>query len=152
MTKFREPGTYADAVTKIMGVLTPDGAAEAVGKSVGLIRRWSDPDDPTMPNIEQAEQLDRAYIEATDSPVAPLKRVYMRRVAVPSTSMLDPKKEVVEVAQAATDMCGEAWAALKDGVMTPAERRALKTKIENLLNEGEDALKALEQPAVKGAA
>lgn len=59
--KPRNYRTFEDAITTIMGELSPEGAAAAVGKSTQLIRRWSDPDDDTWPNVRQALQLSIAY-------------------------------------------------------------------------------------------
>src|SRR3546814_4951638 len=75
----RRPGTYADAITRILGNLSPELAAAAVGKSEGLVRRWSNPDDDALPSLVQAEQMDRAYAGAGCGP-APILAVNSERI------------------------------------------------------------------------
>jgi len=103
----RKPGTYAAAITRALGYLSPEIAAAAVGKSEGLVRRWSHPDDDTLPSLEQAEALDRAYVAAGHGP-APILAVYAERVSavgVPAHSPACPLERLAstlkEVGEAA---------------------------------------------------
>lgn len=58
--KPRHPRTCEHAVQKVIGILTADGAAEAVGKSRQLVYAWGDGDDDRLPNARQMLALDRA--------------------------------------------------------------------------------------------
>lgn len=62
--KTRRPGSIADALTRIIGDMTAEDAGAAIGKSANLVRKWSDPDCDTWPNVLQALELDIAYTEA----------------------------------------------------------------------------------------
>src|SRR3546814_107107 len=110
----RRPGTYADAITRILGNLSPELAAAAVGKSEGLVRRWSNPDDDALPSLVQAEQMDRAYAEAGCGP-APILAVYSERIkqaGAPVHTTADPLERLAstlkEVGEAA-----DAWRAMQ---------------------------------------
>jgi len=62
--KTRQPGSIADALTRLIGDMTAEDAGRAVGKSANLVRKWSDPDCDTWPNALQILALDIAYTEA----------------------------------------------------------------------------------------
>ena len=62
--KTRQPGSIADALTRLIGDMTAEDAGEAVGKSANLVRKWSDPDCDVWPNALQILALDIAYTEA----------------------------------------------------------------------------------------
>lgn len=62
--KRRDPGTFKSALTHIVSRLGAKRAADAVGRSQSLVRKWADPDETSLPNLEQAALLDRAYVEA----------------------------------------------------------------------------------------
>jgi hypothetical protein len=64
VTKPRIPHTWHDAVARIVGRLTAEVAAEAVGKSAGLVREWSDPARGKLPSLDQALALSAAYAAA----------------------------------------------------------------------------------------
>lgn len=59
--KIRQPKTFEDAITQMMGVMTAEVCAEVVGKSASLVRKWGDPDDAAVPSLMQALLLDIAY-------------------------------------------------------------------------------------------
>ena len=79
--KRRQPNTFEDALIKIMGALTPEGAGAVIGVSAGRIRAAADPDrDPASPlNVEQCLKLDAAYNAETGDGY-PLMAVYERRL------------------------------------------------------------------------
>jgi len=62
--KTRQPGSIADALTRLIGDMTAEEAGRAVGKSANLVRKWSDPDCDVWPNALQILALDIAYTEA----------------------------------------------------------------------------------------
>lgn len=79
--KRRQPNTFEDALVKIMGALTPEGAGAVIGCSAGRVRAAADPDrDPASPlNVEQCLKLDAAYNAETGDGY-PLMAVYERRL------------------------------------------------------------------------
>ena len=78
MTKLREPRTFEDAITRILGDLGAERAAEAVGKSTSMVRQWSDPDVDALPDIRKAARLDAAY--AVETGEMPIGKAYVREV------------------------------------------------------------------------
>lgn len=62
--KPRDPHTWPDAVTRILGHLQADGAARAVNKSEALVRDWADPARNQKPSLDQALALSVAYAAA----------------------------------------------------------------------------------------
>ena len=60
--KPRHPKHFSSAVTKIRNKLGEAECARLVGRSGSLIRKWADPDHASVPNLEQALELDRAYV------------------------------------------------------------------------------------------
>lgn len=63
--KPRYANNFARAVSTIRGELSEAACAEAVGRSASLIRKWADPDNPAIPNLEQALALDLLYARQT---------------------------------------------------------------------------------------
>lgn len=75
MTKLRAPGSFADAVTRVVGRITWRKAADVVGKSERTVRNWSEGDTGALPTIEEALLLDAAYLRAGGSH-APMMQAY----------------------------------------------------------------------------
>lgn len=59
--KLRRPGTFEDAITRIAGRLTADGAGAAIGRSGSLVRKAGDPDMEVSLSLQQALALDAAW-------------------------------------------------------------------------------------------
>ena len=117
MTKLREVNSVEGAIQRAIGLLTAEIVAKAVGKSVRLVRAWSDEDDDLhKPSIFQAMAVDSAMVAEGYEPE--ILRVYTRQVEAQRNRhnpkplgdrMLDLIKEigdVAEVARAATDPAG----------------------------------------------
>ena len=96
--KLRTPRRFASAVTRIKNALGDDKCAEIVDRSSSLIRKWSDPDHPSRPNLKQALALDVAYIEGGHG-APPILSMYQQRLARAVT--IESKKPAVDVALAA---------------------------------------------------
>ncbi|MDA8708138.1 hypothetical protein N9M10_02070 [Hellea sp.] len=77
--KVRPARSYERAVQQIIDAIGEQAAAEAVGRSVSLVRKWSDPDNVAMPSIKQAFALDEAFVLQTKQP-APIRAVYAHRL------------------------------------------------------------------------
>lgn len=61
MTKARIPDTFADAMTQVAGVLGWPECARIARRKERAIRKWSDPDTGTVPDLNIALALDRAF-------------------------------------------------------------------------------------------
>jgi len=77
--KIRPARSFERAVTQIIHALGEEEAAKAVKRSTSLIRKWSDPDNPALPSIQQALDLDKAFVRTMKEP-APLHAVYLHRL------------------------------------------------------------------------
>lgn len=79
--KQRQPNTIEDAIMRISGELSPDGAAAVIERSRGRIYAAADRDRENFSplNIEQCIKLDAAFNEATGQGF-PLLEVYRRQV------------------------------------------------------------------------
>lgn len=78
--KLRAPKRFATAITRIKNALGEDACALAIGRSVSLVRKWSDPDHLSRPNLPQAVALDVAYVEAGHGE-PPILSMYQARLA-----------------------------------------------------------------------
>lgn len=61
--KHRTPLSFEDALIKVLGAVTRQAAAEAVGKSSTMVYRWADPDSPSEPSVAECVALDLLYVE-----------------------------------------------------------------------------------------
>jgi hypothetical protein len=77
--KMRPARSFERAITQIISALGEETAANTVGRSASLVRKWSDPDNSAMPSIEQALALDRAFVKMKLEP-APIHAVYLHRL------------------------------------------------------------------------
>lgn len=143
MTKLRKPGTVEDAITRIMGDLTPPVAAQAVAKSTDLLRRWSNDTLPERPNIEQCMLLDLAYMRETaaagDGSVAPIFEVYAARLQQAGMTlplqMLDPRDRMMRVLAEIGDVSRAVSAATADDRITVAECDETRREIREAIAE-----------------
>ena len=77
--KHRRSRSFEKAVLPIINAIGEQRAAAAVSRSTSLIRKWSDPDNPALPSITQAFDLDRAFVLAKKEP-GPISTTYQRRM------------------------------------------------------------------------
>lgn len=77
--KVRPARSFERAVQQIISAIGEQATADAVGRSVSLVRKWSDPDNSALPSIKQAFALDEAFVLATNQP-APIRAVYAHRL------------------------------------------------------------------------
>jgi hypothetical protein len=61
MTSVRTPRTFADAMTRVAGVLSFATCRTIVRRSDRCVRNWSEETSNKRPTIDQALQLDAAY-------------------------------------------------------------------------------------------
>lgn len=77
--KIRPARSFERAITQIIHALGEESTAQVVGRSTSLIRKWSDPDNSALPSIQQALDLDKAFIKMMEEP-APIHAVYLHRL------------------------------------------------------------------------
>ena len=77
--KVRPARSFERAVQQIISGIGEEAAAKAVDRSTSLVRKWSDQDNPTLPSLKQALDLDEAYVTLKKEP-APIMAVYMHRL------------------------------------------------------------------------
>jgi hypothetical protein len=142
MTKPRMPGTVAEAVSRIFGAITPAGAASAVGKSVGHVYRWGDPDDDQEPKLSQAIVLDAAYLDWAaqhpDLPEAlshpPILAAYtaiLERLGAQPRPAADPRDRLTAIMAEVGDVAQAVRDALADGKVSANERVRIAKAAEN---------------------
>jgi len=153
--KSREAGTYEDAVTRIIRILGADVAARAVGRSQSLVRKWADPDDPALPNIEQATALDVAFVSAGCGE-APILGAYLARIEH-SLSVLGPGQESIIVAliDLQSDI-GKLTALIADAIELPRNpgRKldvAEKNRLLRAVGEIRDGARGVERAIIGGS-
>lgn len=77
--KLRTPGTLSSAINRIKNRLSEKECARILERSESLIRKWVDPDDPSLPNLRQCLMLDAAYIQGGFGD-PPIQNWYMQRL------------------------------------------------------------------------
>jgi hypothetical protein len=137
VVKPRHPVSWPGAVTRIMGALGL-AAAQAIGKSDSLIRKFADPDHDAVPNLDQAVALDAAFMAATGDE-APILRVYLLRLeaataGVPHAAQA-PHKRLIRVMAESGEIAADLHRALADGKLTPAERATLQKDIADAIEQ-----------------
>lgn len=147
--KLRAPRRFATAVTRIKTALGEDRCAEIVGRSASLIRKWSDPDHPSRPNLPQALALDVAFVEGGYGE-APILALYQERLAraVSESQEISRPIDVALAALAVQASVGDVSQSIislrgKGGTISPNERNEILQHLERLQQQTsqiEDAL------------
>ncbi|MCA3264947.1 MAG: hypothetical protein ING19_02665 [Azospirillum sp.] len=137
VVKPRHPVSFPGAVTRIMGALGL-GAAQAIGKSDSLIRKFADPDHDAQPNLDQALALDAAFVLATGDE-APILRVYLQKLEDLTRGAahvaLAPHARLMRVMAEMGEIAGDLHAASVDGQVTPSERAKLQKDIADTIEQ-----------------
>ena len=84
-----EKNNFARAVSAIRSEVSEAACAEVVGRSTSLVRKWADPDNPAVPNLEQAFALDLLYAR-TVGKKPPILGLYTERL----TEILSGRKRL----------------------------------------------------------
>lgn len=87
--KPRYAKNFARAVSAIRSEVSESACGEAVGRSSSLIRKWADPDNPAIPNLEQALTLDLLYAK-TVGKKPPILDLYTEKL----TDVLNGRKRL----------------------------------------------------------
>ena len=77
--KTRPARSFEKAVQTILSSIGEEEAARVTDRSVSMVRKWSDPDAPSLPSVKHALALDKAFIKASPGP-APISAVYQHRL------------------------------------------------------------------------
>jgi len=155
MTKRRAPISIPEAVTEIIAGIGDVAAAEAVAKSVRHLRRWSDPDGESKPTLEQALQLDRAFLAAGHE-VAPIFDVYRARIeqalrlARPAEAG-DPHLRLMRAMAEFGDVSRVMAGAMADGKLSAAERADILREAQQAVAQLNAMIDALEHGAERRA-
>lgn len=110
MTLQRTPLTFADAMTRVAGVLTFDDARRIVRRSDRCVRNWSEPGSAKRPTVDQALALDVAY-RAAGGDGAPFLEAFAFQLDVQVERQTADRRDLTgEIATVARE-AGEAIAA-----------------------------------------
>lgn len=110
MTQLRAPRTYAEAITRIAGVIGWEEIRRITGRADRAVRYWSQPNCKTVPPIDQAQQLDAAYI-AAGGPGSPFFDAYEFLLGKQIERQEACTRELLAEIAIATKECGDAIAA-----------------------------------------
>lgn len=85
MTKLRAPLSFSLAITTAVGLIGWEKAAKITRRSKRAVRYWSESDKASLPTLDQAIALDRAFMAAGGG-FAPILESYARQLDI---SLLD---------------------------------------------------------------
>jgi hypothetical protein len=86
MTKVRAPLTFAQAITRIAGVLGWPAMARLTGRTERTVRYWSEDDQDGCPTLNHAFKLDLAY-RAAGGEGAPILESYAAQLDVAAADL-----------------------------------------------------------------
>lgn len=153
--KRRDPQGFGDAVVRILGDLTAEVCAGAVGKSASLVRKWSDDDQDARPNIEQACALDSLHVaEGLSTPeTAPILSVWLRRLQVAAAGapslVADILTEFLDVPRAVGRLADLIRESRADNIITPRERLDIRQAIATARRELDELEAAVEAESAR---
>ena len=110
MTKLRTPHSWANAATRIAGLLGYAEAGRVVDRAERTVYEWANPETPTRPTLDQMLALDAAYI-AAGGEGAPFLDAHAHQLDLHvAAATADGRALIGEAGEAALE-CGEAIAA-----------------------------------------
>jgi hypothetical protein len=110
VTKLRTPHTWADAATRVAGLLGYAEAGRVVERAERTIYEWANPESDTRPTLEQMLALDAAYITAGGEG-APFLDAHAHQLELVVSSAAADCRELIDEAGEVARECGEAVAA-----------------------------------------
>lgn len=150
MTKPRPPVSFTQAISRIGGHLGWERAAEAVNSvrtrplTARAVQNWSDDRTGALPTVEDALQLDLAYL-AAGGEEAPLLAVLALRLKLALEAT--PDTCIAAAASEAAKESGEAVSALVTASLpgaTPADRALARREAEEAIESLTKGLRALD--------
>ncbi len=151
--KLRTPWTLSAAINEIKIKLTEKECARIVDRSESLIRKWADPDEPSLPNLHQSLVLDAAYVQAGFGE-PPIQCWYVHRLERVVQEKPEDAIDIVMTTLHAQSAIGQIASAValfaekgigNQGALSANERAVLLGLVEKLviqLDDLEDALQA----------
>jgi len=150
--KPRTPGSVEDALIIIYGHLGVEDAALAVGKSTQHVRRWSDPDDDALPNIQQAMQLEKACIRASGA--QPLSDVWSRVMLAAASAAARPAEplpdSILDVTGKVGELANMVRKSMADGQVSRSEGDQILRAIAQLRTQTDELEAALMAVRLRG--
>lgn len=149
--KIRPARSFERAVQQIIAGIGEEASAEAVGRSKSLIRKWSDADSPSVPSIEQAWELDRAYVKILKEP-APIHAVYSYRIGKAFDDLTPESKSIIKTLFNLHSSVADITRTLADSMqkdhfdyieLTPNVRASLLLLVESMTQEAENLERAI---------
>ena len=138
MTQLRAPRTYPDAITRIAGVIGWDKVKQITGRAERSVRYWSQPNCKTVPQIDQAQALDAAYI-AAGGQGAPFFDAFEFQLGLQVQRETACTRELLDKIAIATKECGDALSA----AMAVISTNASPLSAHRALAEAEEADRAI---------
>ena len=151
--KPRTPKSFVAALTKVMTSLSDDRCAEIVGRSPSLIRKWADPDHPSLPSLYQAMALDIVYTKSGYGE-PPILKAYEEILEDTLGQRDDDPVDIVMAALAVQGTVGSLSEAIREAldpkgpggaVITPRERQQILEIIDRLEDHTDDIETAVDE-------
>ena len=134
MTKVRAPLTFALAITTAVGLIGWEHTAKITRRSKRAVRYWSESDKTSLPTLDQAMALDRAFMEAGGG-FAPILESYARQLDISLLDTLACRASLADdIAQVTEESAGAISSSIH--VMLPG---ASPTEIYHAIKETEEA-------------
>ena len=134
MTKQRPALSFAQAITRIAGVIGFEAAAKLVGRSDRAVRYWTEDDKDGEPTLSQALALDAAYRTAGGEG-APILDSYAAQLDVAIADHLASQLALTAAIGAAAQECGEAI----NHALAAAAPGATPAQVHRAITETEEA-------------
>ena len=139
--KRRLPANLSSAASQISEALGPERVAQLVGRSPTLVYKWADPDLAYFPNLQQALELDSAFVAAGHG-APPFLTAYATLLKLRTATMpqrkSDALSEAVAIVNVACEILSEVSGQLQASTMAGPPKSVGRCGIcENLRKLGE---------------
>ncbi len=148
--KVRFKNTYAGRIGVIVDRIGAEAAANAIYRKRPLIYKLADPDQPSIPNIRQAQQLDIAYQKAGGlyAPITDLLAV--RTSQTPSRVVSTVEAELLDVMERVGELTTAVKAATQSGspggkAITGTERATIEACAEECMEELREIVQSVKE-------
>jgi len=125
MTKPRDPLSFSLAISDIVGNIGIAAAARAARRAVRTVRQWTESDKPSLPRLDRAIALDRAYLAAGGG-YPPILTSYARQLEIDLAPLPACEQALAEsIASVASETAEAVSASIRVtmAAATPAMRR-----------------------------
>lgn len=138
MTKLREPNSIEDACRQAAALLGDEPISTALTAkglrcSPSLIAKWSDPDAPQKPSLEQALSIESLLIKTGNAPIfVELFTRLQPQAAMAVAEELRPLPQAAQIVSGAAELLEQIEKAEADGVVDPYELIGLLAALDRL--------------------